>query len=124
MVQYSEIDFFSEKSNFALAMAMLLTFLGIIGNFGSYIYSMKETFIPHTRLGFADVVFQCNVVFNPILYLYYWLQEYGRLILISHSCINLSTHIGFLMLQVVDQTWKLTVNGVLRGMEGRSGKKI
>jgi len=56
-------------------MAMLLTFLGIIGNFGSYIYSMKETFIPHTRLGFADVVFQCNVVFNPILYLYYWCKN-------------------------------------------------
>jgi hypothetical protein len=65
---------------FVFVMAMLLTFLGIIGNFGCHVYSIKEvSFIPYTRLGFADVIFFCDAVFNPVLYPYYWLQGYGRL---------------------------------------------
>ncbi|RLI41380.1 hypothetical protein DRO69_11640 [Candidatus Bathyarchaeota archaeon] len=69
-----------KKLLFAFGAALFFTFLGIIGNFGYQVYSIEEvSFVPHTRLGFADVVFHCNAVFNPILYPYYWLKGFGSL---------------------------------------------
>lgn len=70
----------SKKLLLASGVTLFLTFLGIIGNFGIQVYSIEEvSFVPYTRLGFADVVFRCDIIFNPILYPYYWLQGIGRL---------------------------------------------
>ncbi|MDH7476915.1 MAG: hypothetical protein QHH17_00840 [Candidatus Bathyarchaeota archaeon] len=64
---------------FALIMAVFLVFLGLFEGVGYRVYSVKEvSFVPHTRLGYADVIFHCNATFNPILYPYYWLAGYGN----------------------------------------------
>lgn len=64
---------------FALIMSIFLGLLGLFEGVGYRISSIREvSFIPHTRLGYADVIFHCDAVFNPILYPYYWMAGYGN----------------------------------------------
>lgn len=54
----------------ALIMSDFLGLLSLFENVGHRIYSMREvSFAPHTRLGYADVIFHCDAVFNPFFIL-------------------------------------------------------
>jgi len=67
-----------KKLVFALFTSMLLAMLGIFKGVGYRVFVIEETtFVPHTRLGYADVKFYFEGIFNPLLYPYYWIRNYG-----------------------------------------------
>lgn len=68
------------KIIFAILFAFLLALLGIFDGVGYYLYYIDErSFVPHNRLGYADVVFSCDIIYNPILYPLYWITGNGDL---------------------------------------------
>jgi hypothetical protein len=70
---------FVRRLVFAIVMALFLALLGIFSGIGYQVYSIKElSFEPNYELGYAEVVFSCDIICNPILYPYYWLVGNGR----------------------------------------------
>ena len=68
------------KFVFAVLMGLFLFFLGIFNNLGYYVNAIKKiSFKPHSQLGCADVVFFCDIIYNPILYPFYWIVGRGTL---------------------------------------------
>jgi hypothetical protein len=66
----------------AIALAFLLLFLGFFGNIGYQVISVKELPYPlgfRTYGTYAVGRFYCDIVYNPILYPYYWLVGAGHL---------------------------------------------
>lgn len=57
----------------AVLLAIFLTLLGIFDGVGYHVYSISETsFIRQGIGGYADATFKCDILYNPILYLFYW----------------------------------------------------
>jgi hypothetical protein len=70
----------AKKLLFAAGITLLLIILGIFNGLGYHIYSIKEkSFTPYDQLGYAHVVINCDITYNPILYPYYWLMGMGHL---------------------------------------------
>jgi len=70
----------TRKMVVALAIALLFIFLGLYGGIGYKVNSISESYFhPYDELGYADAVFYCDVVFNPVLYPSYWLTGTGHL---------------------------------------------
>ena len=68
------------KFVFAVLMGLFLFFLGIFNDLGYHVNAIKEiSFKPHSQLGYADVVFFCDIIYNPILYPFYWVVGRGTL---------------------------------------------
>lgn len=48
-------------------MVVLLFVLNMIGGVGYHIYTIKEnSFIRYPIFGYADVVFYCDIMYNPL----------------------------------------------------------
>jgi hypothetical protein len=61
-------------------MIALLPILSIIPNIGYHVYAKKEaSFVRHPISGYADVVFYCDMMYNPLLYPTYWMKGLGRI---------------------------------------------
>jgi hypothetical protein len=68
---------------FALALALLMFLLGFFANIGYHVVSIKELPYPlgFRSYGYSAVGrFYCDIVYNPILYPYYWFVGVGRYI--------------------------------------------
>ena len=64
---------------FAGLMATAFLLLGLFSGLGYRLYMLKEIgFVPHSRYGYADARFKCDIVYNPVLYPVYWLMGSGR----------------------------------------------
>ncbi len=60
---------------------MFFLFLGFFGGVGYHVHAIKEvSFKPYSQLGYADVVFFCDITYNPILYPFYWIVGRGKLV--------------------------------------------
>lgn len=69
----------ARKIVFAGLAAMLLMLLGLFGGVGYRLYSLKELgFVPHSRQGYADARFKCDILYSPILYPVYWIMGRGH----------------------------------------------
>lgn len=70
-----------KKFLFALAISMFLLLLSFFGSLGYNVHAIKEvSFKPYSQLGYADAVIFCDIVYNPILYPFYWIVGKGRLV--------------------------------------------
>jgi hypothetical protein len=64
----------------ALIVALLLMLLGIFGRIGYYVRHIEElSFTRYYGLGYADATFSCDIIFNPVLYPFYWMLEKGHI---------------------------------------------
>ncbi|MBS7632902.1 hypothetical protein KEJ15_04680 [Candidatus Bathyarchaeota archaeon] len=64
----------------AILLALGLMLLGLFDGIGYHLYFIRETsFIPHSRLGYADASFSIDLMYNPVLYPLYWLMGSGRI---------------------------------------------
>lgn len=69
----------ARKIVFAGLAAMLFLLLGLFGGVGYRLYSLKELgFVPHSRLGYADARFKCDILYSPLLYPVYWIMGRGH----------------------------------------------
>ena len=63
---------------FALVFTFLMLFLGFFGSLGYHVTSVKElSFTRYSRYAYGT--FYCDILYNPILYPYYWFVGAGRL---------------------------------------------
>lgn len=70
----------TRKAVLALGIAFLFIFLGLYSGVGYKVNSINENYFhPYDNLGYADVVFYCDMVFNPVLYPSYWLKGIGHM---------------------------------------------
>lgn len=75
-----KIKTLAKKLVIAALLTLLLIILGTFNGLGYHIYSIKEkSFTPYNQLGYAHVVLTCDIIYNPILYPYYWLVGRGHL---------------------------------------------
>jgi len=69
----------ARKIVFAGLAAMLFLLLGLFSGLGYRLYSLKELgFVPHSRSGYADARFKCDILYSPILYPVYWIVGRGH----------------------------------------------
>jgi hypothetical protein len=65
----------------ALLFALLFTFLGFFSGPGYHVNQMEEvSFDRDFGLGFANATFACDVVFNPLVYPFYWFAGGGHIV--------------------------------------------
>lgn len=62
----------------AISITLLLGLLGLFSRIGYQVRSIEELSFNPTQLGFAEVVFYCDIIYNPILFPYYWLVGAGH----------------------------------------------
>jgi len=68
------------KLIYATAFTFFLALLGIFSGLGYRVHHIEElSFIPHSRLGYADVVFNCDMIYDPVLYPLYWMVGSGHI---------------------------------------------
>jgi hypothetical protein len=59
-------------------MALLFALLGLSGGLGYSLHSLEQlSFVPHNRLGYADVEISFSATYDPLLYPFYWLTRNG-----------------------------------------------
>jgi len=65
----------------ALLFALLFTFFGFFSGPGYHVNQVEEVSFDRTfGLGFANAAFACDVVFNPLVYPFYWFAGGGHLV--------------------------------------------
>lgn len=62
----------------AFSFSLLFTLLGLFNGIGYQILSIKELSFAPNPVGFAEVVFYCDIIYNPVLFPYYWLVGAGH----------------------------------------------
>ena len=65
----------------AVLFALLFTFLSFFSGPGYHVNQMEEvSFDRYFGLGFANATFQCDIVFNPLVYPFYWFTGSGHFV--------------------------------------------
>jgi hypothetical protein len=62
----------------SVALALFLSLLGFFGGLGYHINRIEEKSFVRTPDGFANATFIADLVYNPILYPFYWLVGNGH----------------------------------------------
>ena len=63
-----------------VCMTLLLALLGLFTGLGYHVRSIEEvSFIPHAQWNFAEVIVDCDIVYNPFLFPFYWIVGDGHL---------------------------------------------
>lgn len=69
-----------KKILFAIVFTFFLTVLGILNGVGYQVISLQQiSFTIHSNLGYADAVFYCDIIYNPVLFPFYWFSGAGHL---------------------------------------------
>jgi hypothetical protein len=62
-----------KKLILAVAFALLLALLGIFDGIGYHVYQISEiSFVRQGQFGYAIATFKCDILYNPIIYPFYW----------------------------------------------------
>lgn len=67
-----------KKLLIAIVLALFLAFLGIFDGVGYHVYQISETSFVR-QYTYALATFKCDLVYNPILYPFYWNIGEGRI---------------------------------------------
>lgn len=69
----------AKRLTLPILFAFLFTLFGIFSGLGYHLNYIDElSFVPHNQLGYADAVFACNMIYNPIVYPLYWVIGEGH----------------------------------------------
>jgi hypothetical protein len=69
-----------KKVLFAMAFTFFLTILGILNGVGYHVMSIRQiSFTIHSNMGYADAIFYCDIIYNPVLFPFYWFSGAGHL---------------------------------------------
>ncbi|MCJ7423322.1 hypothetical protein MUP01_03530 [Candidatus Bathyarchaeota archaeon] len=62
-----------KRIGLTIGFTLLLALLGLFSNLGYHVYSLKQvSFVKHSQLGYADATVECDILYNPLLYPFYW----------------------------------------------------
>ena len=71
--------FYARKLIVAVLFGLLFFLLSIFAGVGYRVYGVRELdFVPNSDLGYADVTFKIDILYNPVLYPLYWMIGSGR----------------------------------------------
>jgi hypothetical protein len=69
----------AKKLIFAVAIAFFLVLLGLFDGLGYHAQIKEISFTRYSDMNFAFATFNCNILYNPVLFPFYWLKGSGHL---------------------------------------------